>query len=209
MGIGACLSFVKRGKEPSYAQNPGGFFNLKKFFLCASLNPMAKMTQQKPAYLTYHHPDGREEQFKINFGNWDFINEHSISISANLTKLSRMTRLSSEYFTPAPKKEETVSNTYHLNDDKNAAIGNAIVAVENVEKALLDRQILVAEFTRKQDLFVAAEIDKLDRKLVEALQADVTTEELEEHIPHHGGVLADRIEKVIEATSLDNIPALV
>lgn len=170
---------------------------------------MAKLIERKPAYLTYHHPDGREEQFKINFGNWDFINENSISISANLTKLSRMTKLSPEYFTANVTKEEKVTNSYHINDDKNKAIGSVKQAVETLEKTLLARQLEIERVTLEQDAYVATQVRILDGKLLAAIQEDVLIEELEVAIPAHNGVLAKRVESIFDLTGLDKIAELV
>jgi len=170
---------------------------------------MAKLPELRPAYITYHHSDGSEEQFKVTGTSWSGVDGTSMSLQARLTPLSRTHTIDYGNFTIPFTKEETVSNTYHLNDDKNAAIGAVVVAVENMEKTLLSRKLAIAETTRQQDALVAKQSNILDGKLIEALHEGVSIEDLEEHIPHHGGVLGERVEAVIDITSLDKIAELV
>ena len=170
---------------------------------------MAIYTPPKPAYITYRHPDGTEEQFQVSGTSWSGIDGTSMSLQARLTPLTRTRNVDYDKFTIPFQKEVPVSNTYHLNDDKNAAIGAVVVAVENMEKTLLSRKLAIAETTRQQDALVAKQSNILDGKLIEALHEGVSIEDLEEHIPHHGGVLGERIEAVIDITSLDKIAELV
>lgn len=132
-----------------------------------------------------------------------------MSLQARLTPLTRTRTVGYDNFTIPFTKEETVANTYHLNDDKNAAIGSVKVRVEAIENALLVRNQAIAKVTREQDALVAEAVEKLDARLTAALQDDVAIEDLEEHIPHHNGVLAERVEAVINMTSLDKIAELV
>lgn len=133
-----------------------------------------------------------------------------VDLHADLFGARMATKLNDMPYPPFPQKEEkTVANTYHLNDDKNAAIGAVKVRVEAIETALLVRNQAIAKVTREQDALVAEAVEKLDARLTTAIQEDVAIEDLEEHIPHHNGVLAERVEAVISMTSLDKVAELV
>ena len=170
---------------------------------------MAKYTVREPEGITYHHSDGRKSFYAVANPCWSGGDGSFMSLQVSLIPQELTAKLNDMQYPPFPKEEKTVSNTYHLNDDKNAAIGAVVVAVENIEKTLLSRKLAIAETTRQQDALVAKQSNILDGKLIEALHEGVSIEDLEEHIPHHGGVLGERVEAVIDITSLDKIAELV
>lgn len=208
MGIGACLSFVKRGKEPSYAQNPGGFFNLKKFFLCASLNPMAKFMEYKPAEVSIKQG---ETVVTYNAHHID-MTHHSggrVYLHADLFGARMTTKINDMPYPPFPTKEATVSNKYDVNTEKNTAIDTLVMGVQQLERALFQEKQQIDRVSREQAALVESASAALNHQLAESIHAGVTRDDLRTHFPSTFVALQARMQELQSTMSVDNAPALV
>ena len=107
------------------------------------------------------------------------------------------------------KKAEPVANTYDKQDDKNAAIGQISASINKLEVALFTRNRRMAEVERDQDGLVTQASFNLDSALAQALQEGVTVEDLEQHFPEHSDVLENRVDGIVQITTLDMLDVLV
>lgn len=170
---------------------------------------MAKFMEYKPVQVTIAQGDS-EVVYQAQHVNMQHRSGGFVELHADLFGAMINPKINDIPYPTNPKKEEAqVSNSYHINDDKNAAIGKVKTAVENLEQALLTRQLVIEKVTLEQDAFVATQVRALDNQLLAAIQEDVLIEELEVSIPAHNGVLAKRVESIFDITGLDKIAELV
>lgn len=169
---------------------------------------MAKFMEYKPVQVTIAQGDS-EVVYQAQNVNMQHQSGGFVKLRADLFGARITPKINDMPYPPFPQKEEKVTNSYHINDDKNKAIGSVKQAVETLEKTLLARQLEIERVTLEQDAYVATQVRILDGKLLAAIQEDVLIEELEVAIPAHNGVLAKRVESIFDLTGLDKIAELV
>lgn len=170
---------------------------------------MAKLPEIQPAYITYHHPDGTEEQFKVTGTSWSGIDGVSMSLQARLTPLSRTHTVDYNNFTIPFTKEATVANKYDVDLQKNTAIDTLVMGVQQLEQALFQEKQQIDRVRREQAAKVENASAALNHQIAESIHAGVTLEDLRKHFPNTFVVLQSRMSELQTTMSVDNAPALV